>query len=114
MTDKKFVVALGRDRMGAGSDELGQILLKSYLYTLTELETPPSCLCFFNKGVFLSCEGSTSLDDLKVLEGRGTKIYSCGTCLNYFELTEKLEVGEKSNMGVISTCMATADSLVNL
>lgn len=109
-----YVVAIGKNAMGAGSDELGETLMKSYLYSLTELDTPPEMLLFFNGGVKLTTEGSAALEDLRALESKGTQISSCGACLNYYGLTERLQVGNITNMYAIASAMATAQRLINL
>ncbi|MGI6713280.1 MAG: sulfurtransferase-like selenium metabolism protein YedF [Bacillota bacterium] len=83
---------------GEGSDELGAVLMKNFLYTLTELASRISHLVFINSGVYLTTEGSPVLDHLRELERQGVQILSCGTCLDYFSLKEKLEVGEVTNM----------------
>lgn len=114
MAERKMVVAIGRNRMGAGSDELGQILLKSYLSTLTNFENAPSHVLLFNAGVHLAVEGANTVEDLKALEAAGCDIQICGTCVNYFELSEKIAVGRVSNMQNISEAMAAAEHLVNL
>lgn len=108
------VVAVGTDVMGRGSDELGQALLKSFLYALAQLETPPRTLLFFNGGAKLTVEGSQSLEDLRELESRGTEILTCGTCLDYYGLKEKLAVGSITNMYRIAEILTQADRLVNL
>lgn len=109
-----FVVAIGRNRMGAGSDALGEMLMKSYVYALREIAPPPKHLLFFNGGVHLACEGAATLDDLQALREKGTDIQVCGTCLNYYGLSEKLAVGGVTNMDNIATIMAEAERLVNL
>lgn len=114
LNKRNMVVTIGRNRMGAGSDELGQILLKSYVSTLKNLENTPSQILLFNAGVQLAIEGTNTVEDLKALEDAGCNIQICGTCLNYFELTEKVAVGRVSNMQNISEAMAAADHLVNL
>lgn len=108
------VVAVGTDVMGRGSDELGRALLKSFLYALAQLETPPRTLLFFNGGAKLTVEGSQSLEDLRELESRGTEILTCGTCLDYYGLKEKLAVGSITNMYRIAELLTQADRLVNL
>lgn len=95
--DKKGYV-IGTDKLGKGSDDLGKILMKSFLYTLSETKPYPSFLIFLNSGVKLTTSGSESLDDLKKMEEAGVKIVSCGTCLDFFEIKSKLEVGKVSNM----------------
>lgn len=109
-----LVVAVGRAVMGGGNDELGGMLLKSFIYSLTELEAPPELLLFFNDGVRLTTEGSAVLKDLLALAERGTRIESCGACLNFNKLTDKLRVGEITNMHAIVGAMAAARRLVTL
>ncbi|MBU5336206.1 sulfurtransferase-like selenium metabolism protein YedF [Intestinibacter bartlettii] len=106
------VVVLSSNKMGEGNDELGQILMKGFIFALTELEELPSTVLLYNSGVKLSTEGSNSIKDLKTLEAQGVEILSCGTCLNYYNLTEKLEVGEVTNMYFILEKMAQADKII--
>lgn len=98
---KDLTIAFASDTMGKGSEELGRILMKSFIYTLTEVTPYPSTLLFYNGGVNLTCEGSEVLDDLKKLEKEGVEIISCGTCLDFFNIKDKLQVGEISNMYTI-------------
>ncbi|MDR2515751.1 MAG: sulfurtransferase-like selenium metabolism protein YedF [Spirochaetaceae bacterium] len=109
-----LVVAAGRNTMGAGNDELGAILVKGFIYSLTELDTPPETLLFFNSGVKLTTEGSNVIADLKTLESKGTIISSCGTCLDFYKLKEKLAVGNVTNMYAIASALAEAGRLINL
>ena len=108
------VVAVGTDVMGRGSDELGRALIKSFLYALAQLEVPPATLLFFNGGAKLTVEGSQSLDDLRTLEEAGTEILTCGTCLDYYGLKDKLAVGSITNMYRIAQILTEADRLVSL
>lgn len=112
--DKKTntVVVLSSNKMGEGSEESGQILMKGFIYALTELDELPSTILLYNSGVKLSTEGSNSINDLKTLQAQGVEILSCGTCLNYYELTEKLEVGEVTNMYFILEKMSQADKII--
>lgn len=112
--DADAVVAIGSDTMGRGSEELGRALLKSFLYALAQLETPPRTMLFFNGGAKWTVEGSPSLEDLRELESRGTEILTCGTCLDYYGLKEKLAVGSVTNMYRIAEILTQADRLVNL
>jgi selenium metabolism protein YedF len=111
--EPKLVILITNDAMGQGSKELGQVLIKSYLATLPDLPGILDYLIFVSAGVHLTCQGSTALDDLKALVAKGTRILSCGTCLNFFELGEP-EVGEVSNMQAISESMASAKRLISL
>jgi selenium metabolism protein YedF len=109
-----LVVAIGKNAMGAGDDDLGAILIKGFIYSLTELDTPPEILLFFNSGVRLTTEGSPAIGDLKTLEARGTIISSCGTCLDFYRLKDKLAVGNVTNMYAIASAMAGAAKVINL
>ncbi|MDR0582791.1 MAG: sulfurtransferase-like selenium metabolism protein YedF [Treponema sp.] len=109
-----LVVAVGQNTMGSGNDELGAILVKAFIYSLTELDTPPENLLFFNSGVKLTTEGSNVINDLKTLESKGTLISSCGTCLDFYKLKEKLIVGNVTNMYAIASAMAEAARLINI
>ena len=76
------VAVISSSVMGNGDDELGKILMKGFIYALSQLDTLPETILFYNGGVFLTTEGSDSLEDLKSMEAQGVKILSCGTCLN--------------------------------
>lgn len=102
----------GSDKLGKGSDDLGKILMKSFIYTISERKPYPNFLIFLNSGVKLTVAGSDSLDDLKKLEEAGVKIVSCGTCLDFFEIKTKLEVGTVSNMYDIVDIIAESDDAI--
>lgn len=105
-------IAVGSRRLGHGSDELGEILMKSFLYTVAQTEPLPKALLFFNGGVHLTTEGSPVLDDLKEMADKGVAIISCGTCLDFFHKKEQLQVGEISNMYTIYETMRELNALV--
>lgn len=109
---KKTVVVISSDKMGEGNDELGQVLIKGFIYALTQQEALPETMLFYNGGAKLTCEGSTALEDLKSLEAQGVEIMTCGTCLNFYGLEEKLQVGSVTNMYVIAETMMQADLIV--
>jgi selenium metabolism protein YedF len=105
---KGLVAVLSSDQMGGGNEELGRILMKGFVYALTKLEELPETVLLYNGGARLSVEGSQSLEDLKSLEAQGVEILTCGTCLNHYELTDKLKVGSVTNMYEIVEKMAGA------
>ncbi len=113
-SDYRTVVFIDKDYIGHGNDELGHVLIKTYIYTLTELENKPNALIFVNGGVKLTTEGSEVLDDLTKLSDMGVEIYSCGTCLDYYEIADKLKVGEVSNMYEIAEQLLNADNTVKM
>jgi len=98
---KDTTIIINSDKMGEGNDELGKVLIKGFIYSLTESLPYPSTLVFYNNGVKLTVEGSECLEDLKVLEEAGVEILSCGTCLDYNNIADKLSVGGVTNMYTI-------------
>ena len=107
------VVVIRSNVMGEGDSELGKVLIKGFIYALSQQEELPKTILFYNGGACLTCEGSASLDDLKELEHRGVKILTCGTCLNFYGLSEKLKVGEVTNMYEIAETMSKASLIVS-
>ena len=107
------VVVIRSNVMGEGDSELGKVLIKGFIYALSQQAELPKTILFYNGGAYLTCEGSASLDDLKELEHRGVKILTCGTCLNFYGLSEKLKVGEVTNMYEIAETMSKASLIVS-
>lgn len=107
-----FVVAVGSNTMGQGDDKLGKTLMKGFLYAVSQLPELPRTILFFNDGAHLTVEGSDSLEDLKNMEAQGVKIMTCGTCLNFYGLTDKLAVGEVTNMYSIVETLAGASKVI--
>lgn len=99
---------------GQGSPDLGQVLMKSLFVTLAEGQAPPETLIFINTGVYLSTQGSEVLAHLQKLSAKGTTVLSCGTCLDYYKLREKLAVGRVSNMYEISEQLARAEKIITI
>lgn len=106
------VIVLASDKMGEGDERFGKILMKGFIYALTELDILPSCILLYNNGAKLSTEGSDSLEDLKLLESHGVEILTCGACLDFYELTEKLKVGSVTNMYAIAEKMLESSKVV--
>lgn len=111
---QKIMVMIATDRMGYGDDDLGKKLMQSFLKTLKEMGDELWRLVFVNNGVKLTVKGSKVLPDLKDLEGQKIRILVCGTCLTHFDLLDKKQVGESTNMLDIVTAMQLADKLVNI
>lgn len=106
------VVVVSSDRMGSGNDELGKVLIKGFIFAVTQLDTLPKTMLFYNGGATLTTEDSDSLEDLKSLEAQGVEIMTCGTCLDYYGLKDKLAVGTVTNMYSIVETMAKAGRIV--
>lgn len=105
----KLAVAISTDTMGKGEEKLGQALMKSFIYSMSESNPVPDVLIFYNYGIKFTTEGSEVLDDLKKLEDQGTQIMTCGTCLDYYEKKDKLKIGVVSNMYEIYEQLSNAD-----
>jgi selenium metabolism protein YedF len=105
---KRAVVYINAETMGRGDDVLGAILMKSFFFALKELKPLPWKIIFINSGVKLPSEGSDCLSALHELESLGVEIMSCGTCLDFFHLKEKLRAGRVSNMFEIVSSLADA------
>lgn len=106
------VVVISSDRMGTGNDELGKVLIKGFIFAVTQLDTLPKTMLFYNGGATLTTEGSASLEDLKSLEAQGVEILTCGTCLDYYGLKDKLAVGSVTNMYNIVETQAKASKII--
>jgi selenium metabolism protein YedF len=111
---QRIMVMIATDHMGYGDDDLGKKLIQSFLKTLKEMGDELWRLVFVNNGVKLTIEGSEVLPDLKDLEEQKIPILVCGTCLNHFDLLDKKQVGETTNMLDIVTAMQLADKVVNI
>jgi selenium metabolism protein YedF len=108
------VILFASNTLGDGNKDLGGILMRSYIKTLAEVSPRPRTLVFVNSGVYLTCEGSELLGELQGLVDGGAAALSCGTCLDFFNLKDKLRVGKVSNMHEIATELSNADRLVRL
>ena len=109
---KQTVVVIDSDKMGDGEEEFSKTLLKGFIYALSSQDIPPAKIIFYNTGVRMTTEGSASIEDLKVLLNAGAKIYSWGACLNNYGLSEKLQVGEVTNMYDIVGHLMDADLVI--
>jgi selenium metabolism protein YedF len=111
---KKLTLVFSSDKLGVGDDELGDILMKSYIFALSEADTIPDDIIFINGGVKLTSKSSPVLGSLKKLVERGANILVCGVCIDYYDLKDELSVGEISNMYTIVQLMNNADNTIKL
>ena len=109
-----YVVFAGRDVIGEGDAELGHSLIKMFFYTLREKADLPSAILFMNHGVRLVTENQQTIEHLKVLEQRGVRLIVCGTCLNYYGLTDQLQCGTIGNMYDIVETMTAAGRVITV
>jgi len=109
---KDMAIVIGSNSLGRGSEELGKILMKGFIYSLIRLELPPAHIIFMNSGVFLTTEDSDTAHDLKKLEEKGTTILSCGSCMDYYKITDKLAVGFIADMYEITNITVNAKNSI--
>lgn len=110
---KKVTVAvISSNVMGNGDDDLGKILIKGFIYALSQMDTHPDTILFYNGGAKLTTEGSESVEDLKKMEEEGVEILTCGTCLKHYGLMDKLMVGKVTDMYTIAERMTGADKVI--
>lgn len=110
--DDSYIVVINSPTMGTGDETFGRTLLKNFIYTLKEQDVLPDMMLFYNGGVPLVTDTSESLADLQELAAAGVQIYACGACLNYYGLTEKVAVGEITNLYRIIEILRTANRVV--
>ena len=109
-----WAVFVGRDIIGDGDRELGTNLMRMFFYTLSQGEDKPGAVLFMNAGVKLPTLDEQVAEHLKALSADGVEILVCGTCLNFYGLTDRLRVGTVSNMYDIVTRMQKAGKVISL
>ena len=100
--------------IGRADDDLGRVLMKNFLYSLARNAERPSAVMLMNEGVRLACEGSDSLDDLRVMVETGVAVKACGTCLDYLGLMDALAVGDVGTMPASVEALLGADDVVTI
>jgi len=108
------VILIASDSLGNSSDELGKLLMKNFVITLLELEKKPEKIFFVNRGVLLTTQGSELHEPLSKLVNAGVEILSCGVCLEYFGIKDKLVAGEVTNMHTIAESMLLSGNTIRL
>ena len=109
---KGMLVVLSANTMGTGDSKLGTSLMKAFVFALTKQDQLPDTVLCYNTGAYLTCEGADTLEDLKLLESEGVTILTCGTCLDFYGLKEKLAVGGATNMYDIVERMENAAQII--
>lgn len=113
-TDSGEVIVIMSNRMGSGNDELGEVLIKSYLFALNESSPLPRSVIFLNGGVELTTKNEACVEHIRLLESKGVEVLSCGTCLDYYNLKQDLKVGAITNMYTIVEAMKSASNVVTI
>lgn len=111
---RQVTVFVGSSTFGQGAEELGRILIKGLVYAFSQADEAPHRIVFFNDGARLTCEGSEMLDDIRELERRGCEVLTCGTCLDFHGIKDRLAVGGVTNLYAISEIALGPDKVVTL
>lgn len=109
---KKTVVVIASNKMGCGDEKLGKTLIKGFIYALSQQDSLPATIIFYNSGAYVSSEDSDSYQDLKTLESKGVEILTCGTCADFYGIKEKIKVGTITNMYTIVEKCSDADLII--
>jgi len=108
------VVLITADGMGRGAEDLGRLLIKGFIFSLTQLDPAPEAVVFLNGGALLTAKGSNTVPDLITLAENGSKILTCGTCANYYKTAETLAVGDIVDMMAITNLLANAAGAITI
>lgn len=112
IVEKGLVVVISADTMGTGDETLGKNLLKAFIFALSKSDSLPETILFYNRGAFVTTDDSLYIEDLKSMEAQGTEILTCGTCLDFYGLKEKLQIGGVTNMYTIVEKQITAKKII--
>jgi selenium metabolism protein YedF len=104
-------VFISCDKIGSGDDELGSLLMRGFLRTISESGERPARIILMNGGVKLAIEGAVTAPSLKAIADAGTEVLACGTCLDFYKVKDKLAVGRVSNMLEISELLLAGRTL---
>jgi selenium metabolism protein YedF len=108
------VIVINSDQMGQGDEKLGRRLVANFLKTLLTLDKKPKRLVLYNSGVKLAARNSPVLETLQSLENLRVEIISCGTCVNFYGLTDLIQAGRVTNMAEIVKVLTESESVVTL
>lgn len=100
--------------MGDAEPELQLKLMTTYFKLLDENNLLPAAICFYTNGVHLVIDGSPVLDQLKSLEAKGVRLILCNTCLKYYNLADRVQVGIVGGMTDIIEAQRLASKVISL
>lgn len=114
MNTENTLLQVNNYGMGQGDEELGLQLFGNYIKLALEDDRLPKIIVFYNSGVKLICTGSPAIEILKEAKTKGIKLFACKTCLNHYELIDKVELGIPGTMMDIITLQAKASKVISL
>lgn len=112
--DTDFIILITRNGMGDGDRDLQRKLIQTYLKLLVENGRLPKAICFYTEGVHLAVDGSPVLEQLRSLEAKGVRLVLCSTCLEYYQLTDQVQVGIVGGMTDILEAQLQADKVLSI
>lgn len=113
VNESEYIVVVDDNKLGGGDETLGQNLLKSFIYALTEQDVLPKQMLFYNGGVHLTSEENDVTEDLEKLQEAGVEILSCGLCVDYYNYDKaNMAIGSITNMYEIVRILRTANRIV--
>ena len=108
------IILISTDVLGKGDRKLGETLMEAFIYTLVDAKPSPQKIILLNEGVKLATYGSPVLEPLEILQNKGVGILSCGTCINFYQLKDKLKIGTITNMVEVVESLSNADKVICL
>jgi selenium metabolism protein YedF len=109
-----LILLLKSAQLGHGEPDLGEKLMESFLKTLDESINIPSAIICVNSAVYLTTMESEPSRILKNFEAKGSHIFSCSTCLEYYKRRDKLIIGQPTNMREIVEILSKAKKIISL
>lgn len=110
----KTVVIVNSEGMGSGDKELGMILMGAFIRKMWARDERMDSILVYNSGVKCLADGSTVLDAFSGIEEAGVDIVACGTCIDHYELNDKIKAGRRSGMEEIVDIMMSADKVITI
>jgi selenium metabolism protein YedF len=107
-----LIIVISSDKMGEGNEELGHHLMGNFIKAIKDLDKLPRKIVFYNSGVLLATNNSSVAEHLRDIERMGVELLLCATCVNFYNISDKLVAGVQSNMFAIAEAMASAGKVI--
>lgn len=109
---KNYVVVIKCECMGDGDVELGKLLMRAFINSLLESTQLPTAVILYNGGIHLALKDTDTARTLEKLNEKGVRIICCGTCVEYYEVKDRLAIGQVSNMYAITEMLVNAGHII--
>ena len=108
------LIVINQNGMGQADSELQHKLITTYLTLLDDNDTFPGAICFYTDGIKLALDGSPVLELLQSLESKGVRLILCKTCIDHFDVADKVRVGIVGGMTDIISAQWAANKVITL